>query len=365
MRNRQIQNRLSWSQGAVGIALLLSACSQPQVSQTSQESAPETEEVTQVDVDEDSEENIGIERVTLASLEPKSNETSSDLGIVLPEVRPLDLPGNLAIAGSATVFRLTEAINNRFIQEGYPGTVKIASIGTESGFELFCQDTSVDIVNAHRPIKDTEIAACQANGREPINFEIAKDALVILVSSQNDFLPKQLSREELIQVFTSQNWSDVNSDWPDIEIQRFVPRAESPGGLLERFVEVFFNGDTQQLTNASNTVLYNRADQLHSEALTNPNVIGVLGHAYYKQNEEAFKQIDIEDIDANSEEENVLSWPVFIYSDTQLIREHPEVRGFINYYLTNVKEEILNAGYFPASPAALEESKQKLLQTQE
>jgi len=102
MRGKQIQNRFSWGQGVVSIALLLTACSQPQVSQTTQESAPETEEVTQINVDEASEENIGIQRVTLASLEPASNETSSNSGIVLPEVRPLDLPGNLAIAGSTT-----------------------------------------------------------------------------------------------------------------------------------------------------------------------------------------------------------------------------------------------------------------------
>ncbi|NEQ68151.1 MAG: hypothetical protein F6K21_22125 [Symploca sp. SIO2D2] len=45
MRGKQIQNRLSWRQGVVSIALLLTACSQPQVSQTTQEVAPETEEV--------------------------------------------------------------------------------------------------------------------------------------------------------------------------------------------------------------------------------------------------------------------------------------------------------------------------------
>ncbi|NEQ68152.1 MAG: hypothetical protein F6K21_22130 [Symploca sp. SIO2D2] len=174
-----------------------------------------------------------------------------------------------------------------------------------------------------------------------------------------------MSREEIAQIFTTQHWSDVNPDWPEVAIERFVPKAESSGGMFERFVGVFFEGNTQQLTNAPNTVIYNRPDQLHSEALTNPNVIGVLGHAYYQQNEEAFQKIELKGLDFDSEEENPLKWSVFIYSDTKLIREHPEVRGFINYYLANVKEEILNAGYFPAGAAALETSKEKLLQLQE
>jgi hypothetical protein len=39
----------------------------------------------------------------------------------------------------------------------------------------------------------------------------------------------------------------------------------------------------------------------------------------------------------------------------------PQVASFINYYLTNVNDEILEVGYFPASDEALTEAKQNFL----
>ncbi len=51
-----------------------------------------------------------------------------------------------------------------------------------------------------------------------------------------------------------------------------------------------------------------------------------------------------------------LSRPLFIYSTAQIMQEKPQVAAFIYFYLTNVNDEILDVGYFPASQAALEEA---------
>ena len=45
--------------------------------------------------------------------------------------------------------------------------------------------------------------------------------------------------------------------------------------------------------------------------------------------------------------------PLFIYSDAGIMAEKPQVADFINFYLTFVNEEVIDVGYFPASPAAL------------
>ena len=57
-----------------------------------------------------------------------------------------------------------------------------------------------------------------------------------------------------------------------------------------------------------------------------------------------------------------LARPLFIYSDAGIMQSKPQVADFINYYLTNVNDEILDVGYFPASSAAIDEAKMKWLE---
>ena len=42
------------------------------------------------------------------------------------------------------------------------------------------------------------------------------------------------------------------------------------------------------------------------------------------------------------------------------MQEKPQVAAFINFFLTNVNEEIVDVGYFPASVEALDAAKQAL-----
>jgi phosphate transport system substrate-binding protein len=58
-----------------------------------------------------------------------------------------------------------------------------------------------------------------------------------------------------------------------------------------------------------------------------------------------------------------LARPLFIYSDPTILQTKPQVADFINFFLTFANEEILDVGYFPASNAALEESKKAWLET--
>ena len=44
------------------------------------------------------------------------------------------------------------------------------------------------------------------------------------------------------------------------------------------------------------------------------------------------------------------------------MQEKPQVAAFINFFLTYVNEEIVDVGYFPASDAALSESRSHWLE---
>jgi ABC-type phosphate transport system substrate-binding protein len=56
-----------------------------------------------------------------------------------------------------------------------------------------------------------------------------------------------------------------------------------------------------------------------------------------------------------------LSRPLFIYSDAGIMAEKPQVAAFISFYLSNVNDEIIDVGYFPASVEALNTAKQNWL----
>ena len=89
------------------------------------------------------------------------------MGVALPEVNPLEVTGDIIVAGSSTVYPLTEAMAERFVSEGYAGNITIDSIGTGAGFERFCVAGETDISNASRPIKDSEVESCKAVNRTP------------------------------------------------------------------------------------------------------------------------------------------------------------------------------------------------------
>ena len=70
----------------------------------------------------------------------------------LPIIDPLDVPsGDIAIAGSSTVFPLSVAVLDQWQDEGGP-EYAIDSIGSGGGFERFCVEGASDISNASRAI---------------------------------------------------------------------------------------------------------------------------------------------------------------------------------------------------------------------
>ena len=337
----------------LSIILLLTGCAQG--SEISKENIDHSSSE-----DQPLKEKLGIQQVERKPAKIPLAQGSAQQGIVLPDVKPVEMEGTLAISGAQAVLPISQAITQRFIQDGYPGKIALSDINTEVGFKLFCEE-KVDIVNSTRPITNQESATCAKSGIEPIGFPIATDAVTVVVSSQNDFVPSSLKRDELANVFTAEKWSDVRSKWPEELIKRIVPSGAGTGGSVELFSQAILKGNTSELTNAPNTVFYDFAEQLHSEALINPYMVGFLGYSSYQQNRDKLKAIAIDEVDPFLQNYPITR-PLYIYADANAIRERPEVEGFINYYLTYVSDEVLSLGYFPIRPTVLNEAKTELLQ---
>ncbi len=165
----------------------------------------------------------------------------------LPAVSPasVEAADGVTIAGSSTVYPLTREIAKLFRGQGYQGPIKLDNIGTTAGFRAFCEEGSIDIADASRPIKRAEIEACRGIKREPLEIRVGTDALAVVVSQKNTFL-NNVTGEELRQIFTSaETWAEVNPAWPDEPIERFIPGADS--GTLDFFAETVFARELKDL----------------------------------------------------------------------------------------------------------------------
>ena len=258
------------------------------------------------------------------------------------------------------VMEVLEFQNNQF---------DIAVLGSGGGFKRWCAlDVELaelgvkrpQIVNASRPIKQREIDRCRSLGINPLAFRVGTDALAITVSADNDFI-SELSFAELRLVFgEAALWSDVRADWPREAIQLVIPGQDS--GTFDFFVEAVFANDPAAML-AKEPIMSENDNQLVGSIQRNPYAIAFFGYAYYLANAEDLKLVTLDEVEpaaATVEDGSyALSRPLFIYSDADIMREQPQVKDFISYYLEGVNEAVVDVGYFKASSEALAKAREE------
>jgi len=333
----------------VAMSLLLAACGAPATE------APVVEEATAAPV------------VTDAPAEPTAVPTEEDpMAMYAPDA----VEGDVVTAGSSTVFPLSERMAELFQQEGFAGNVTVDSIGSGGGFERFCVAGETDIANASRGIKDSEVEACKAIGREPIEIRVGTDALAVVMSTENDFVTA-LTEEQLGKILIGEftTWNQVDAAYPAEKIEVYSPGADS--GTFDFMIEYVVAkvlpkvNDKDDVKGAEEKMLglagaqFSEDDNVLVQGVTgSPYAIGYFGFAYYVENQDTLKAIAIEGVEPNQESvdagEYPLARPLFMYSDAKIIQEKPQVAAFLYFYLSNVNDNIVDVGYFPAPAADLE-----------
>ena len=282
---------------------------------------------------------------------------------LLPGINPLDVQGNIVTAGSSTVFPLSERMVERFKDEGFAGNITVDSIGSGAGFERFCTAGETDVANASRAIKPKEVDSCNSIGRDPIEIRVGTDALAVVVSKDNTFA-HNVSMEQLSALFsTATNWSDINPAWPHEPIQRFIPGTDS--GTFDYFVEEVFDKEEEPILSAGNLQLSEDDNILVQGVLGGPYSVGFFGYAYYSENADQLRVLNIDGVEASKESVDDASYPLarplFIYTTGDIMMEKPQVAAFVAFYLTYVNEEVVDVGYFPANQVALDAARQAWL----
>ena len=271
----------------------------------------------------------------------------------------------IAIDGSSTVFPITEAVAEEYMAAN-PGTnISVGVSGTGGGFKKFCAGETV-ISNASRPIKDSELADCQANGINPERIDVAYDAITVVINPANTFA-RNLTVDQLQEMWSSEtpptSWAQIDPSFPDEPLNLYGPGTDS--GTFDYFNEVILGDD-----------LDSRGDYTASE---DDNVIvtgvqsasggmGYFGYAYFEENSDSLKAIEIENedgaciapsIDVIADGSyNPMSRPLFIYVKKEANETKEQVKAFVDYNLDPANGALVQeAGYVPLPDADLAAAK--------
>lgn len=262
-----------------------------------------------------------------------------------------NLTGKVIIDGSSTVAPISIKVADDFINS-YPNVkIPVGVSGTGGGFKRFVKGDT-DISDASRPIKSSELKQCRENQVTFFELPVAYDGLTIVVSKDNDWC-EQLTVDELKKIFKSELaakiWSDINPQWPNEEIKIFAPGTDS--GTFDYFKEVVSKDGAIR----ADMSVSEDDHQLVKGVANNANAIGFFGAAYYFTNTDKLKAVKIVNPKTEkpvapsvetiaSGEYAPFSRPLFIYVNAESAKR-PEVKVFVNYYLSNAGELASSAGY--------------------
>ena len=295
--------------------------------------------------------------------EPEGNGAATVAKAVVAQESRDGLSGTVAIAGSSTVFPISEAVAEEFSKKHSGVRVNVASTGTGAGGRAMCEQGTIQIWDASRPATQPEIDECLENGIELIELPVAFDALSVVVSPENDWV-SCLSVEDLKTIFgpeaqeTVTNWNQVRDNFPESGLRIYGPTASS--GTFDYFTEAIMG---EAGAHRGDLDLATEEDPLIAQGVRGtPGGIGYFGLAYLAQYQELVKAVPVENpatgecvspstASVESGQYLPLARPVFIYVRLDQMEQRPEVRALVDFYLEQAPNLVADVGYVALPPA--------------
>jgi phosphate transport system substrate-binding protein len=265
------------------------------------------------------------------------------------------------IDGSSTVFPVTEAVAEDFqIAKKRSVHVTVGISGTGGGFKKFCRG-EIDVSNASRPILRKEMEDCKAAGIEYYELPVAFDALTVVVNPKNNFI-KQLTVAEMKKMWEPAaqgkvtHWNQVNPAWPNQPMKLFGPGADS--GTFDYFTEAVVG---KSKSSRGDFTASEDDNVLVQGVSRDPNALGYFGYAYYVENQDKLKAVPVVNEKGQAVAPSLeavikgtytpLARPIFIYVNAKSL-EGPEVREFVEFYMTQGGKLAKEVKYVPLPDSA-------------
>jgi phosphate transport system substrate-binding protein len=274
----------------------------------------------------------------------------------------------IQVNGSSTVYRVAAAVGEEF-ERLFPDTkVQLTSSGTGTGFKEMIAGR-IDIANASRAIKPSELAECAKQGIELVELKICLDGLTVCVNRENTWA-ESITVAQLKKIWEPGSkvvtWQDVDSSWPAERLALFGPGDES--GTFDYFTEVI-NGKEDEIR-----------EDYGASADDNVTVTGIAGEkggmgffgcAYYFANRDKVRALKISATDnpvdgveptvesVRSGQYSPLSRPLYIYVRRDALKRQ-EVQDYVKYFLNEGQAQVGKVGYVPLDEEQLRASREAL-----
>ena len=235
------------------------------------------------------------------------------------ETSPADSNEYINNVGSDTMVNLALAWAEQYQKDNPQSNLSVSGGGSGTGIASLINKTT-DLANASRKIKSEEIVNAQANGIEPVEFIVARDAIAVIVNPNNPI--SQLTLQQLSDIYSGKinNWQELGGeDRPIVRLSR-----ETNSGTHVYFLEqVLRLGDKNDKTLFStDTLLLPSSEVIGAEIRSNPNAIGYDGLGYVT--------LDMKVIAVTASQ---LGDPDFIYPSSETVNDgtYPIARDLYMY----------------------------------
>lgn len=258
----------------------------------------------------------------------------------------------LHVDGSSTVYPVTEAVAEAFLEKSPKAKITIGISGTGGGFKKFGRG-EILIADASRPIKESEIQNCRQNGIDFLELTVAYDGLAVVVNPKNDWV-KELTTAELKRIWEPDaqdrivRWNQVRPEFPDHKMTLLGPGTAS--GTFDFF--------TQAIVGESGA---SRGDYMPSEddhvlvqgVAGDPYALGFFGLAFFEENQDRLRLVAVDNgagpvlptmETVKTGVYQPLSRPLFIYVSRE-VTGYEEAVHFVEFYLENVSKLAPDVGY--------------------
>ncbi len=309
----------------------------------------------------------------LASCGQEQAPTNTETPTETTPANTSGLSGDISVDGSSTVFPISEAMAEEFMKANSGTRVTVGISGTGGGFKKFCAGET-DISNASRPIKESEIELCKKNNIEYVEIPVAFDGLSVVVHKENNWATC-LKTDELATMWKPESegkimkWNQINPAFPDKDLDLFGAGTDS--GTYDYFTDAITGkeGESRGDFTASED------DNVIVQGVSaDPAGLGFFGFAYYEENKDTLKVLQIENSEGKCIEPtaetiadgtyNPLSRPIFVYISKTALESKPQVKAFAEYHLENANQPLVSeVGYIALTEDILTKAKARITNT--
>ncbi len=260
-------------------------------------------------------------------------------------------------------------------QSGGELNVTVDGPGTGDGFALFCEGET-DISDASRPIAEDEIAACEGNGIEYVELEVAIDGLTVATNPANadvtclDVAALVLADRAGVGRLRELVGRDGSGDRARLGVAPVPGCVRSTSPVPVRSPARTTRSSSSRSARSPRTAVRTRSPRADYNASANDNLIvdgiegsdsslGWVGYAYYLAEQDAMKALEIDGGDGcvapTTETISGGTYPfsrsLYIYVNSAKAAENPAVASFVDLYLSDAGLASVSAAGYVDLPA--------------